>query len=244
MLFARNAQEAGDFCLISRRAAEASHTPFFNVQDGFLTTHTVESVRLPEPEFMKEFIGDPKEKLINLMDPANPLMSGVVQNQDSYMKGKIAQRWYYDRVEPALEEAFEEFYRKTGRRYGIVEAYRCEDADYIIVGMGCYMETARAVVDYLREKKGIAAGCLTVFVFRPFPARQIVEALKDCKAFTDPRTHGRPAVHHGQPPDARDQGRLLRRDHRPERPAKDRPHPAASTAAPPAWAAATCGRAT
>ena len=54
---------------------------------------------------MKEYVGDPKEKLINLMDPANPLMSGVVQNQDSYMKGKIAQRWYYDRVEPALEEA-------------------------------------------------------------------------------------------------------------------------------------------
>ena len=43
MLFARNAQEAGDLCLISRRAAEASQTPFFNVQDGFLTTHTVET---------------------------------------------------------------------------------------------------------------------------------------------------------------------------------------------------------
>ena len=69
MLFARNAQEAGDFCLISRRAAEETETPFFNVQDGFLTTHTVENVRLPEPEFMKEFIGEPRSKLINLMDP-------------------------------------------------------------------------------------------------------------------------------------------------------------------------------
>jgi pyruvate-ferredoxin/flavodoxin oxidoreductase len=184
MIFARNAQEAGDFCLISRRTAEATQTPFFNVQDGFLTTHTVESVRLPESAFMKEYIGDPKEKLINLMDPANPLMSGVVQNQDSYMKGKIAQRWYYERVEPVLEESFAEFYRKTGRKYGFVEAYRCEDAEYILVGMGCYMETAKATVDYLREVKGIAAGCLTVFVFRPFPARQIVEALKDCRAFT------------------------------------------------------------
>src|SRR5881227_3181566 len=143
MLFARNAQEAGDFCLIARRAAEASKTPFFSVQDGFLTTHTVESVRLIEPEFMKEYVGSPKEKLINLMDTANPLMSGVVQNQDSYMKGKIAQRWYYDRVGPILEEAFDEFYRKTGRRYGNVEPYRCEDADYILVGMGCYMETAK-----------------------------------------------------------------------------------------------------
>jgi pyruvate-ferredoxin/flavodoxin oxidoreductase len=110
-------------------------------------------------------------------------MSGVVQNQDSYMKGKIAQRWYYDRIDGILEDCFEEFYRKTGRRYDFVEAYRCEDADYILVGMGCYMETAKATVDYLREK-GIAAGCLHVTCFRPFPAQRIVEALKDCVAFT------------------------------------------------------------
>src|SRR5881394_3521527 len=111
MLFGRNAQEAGDLCLICRRAAEASQTPFFNVQDGFLTTHTVETARLPEPEFMKQYIGNPNEILTNLMDTANPIMSGTVQNQDSYMKGKIAQRWYYDRIESALEDSFAEFYR-------------------------------------------------------------------------------------------------------------------------------------
>jgi pyruvate-ferredoxin/flavodoxin oxidoreductase len=184
MLFGRNAQEAGDLCLIARRAAEASCTPFFNVQDGFLTTHTVESVRLPEKEFMKEYVGDPKQKLVNLMDPANPMMSGVVQNQDSYMKGKIAQRWYYDRVEGIMEECFELFYQKTGRRYGFVEPYRCEDAEFILVGMGCYMETAKVTVDYLRDKKGIPAGCLNVCCFRPFPGRHIVDALKNCTAFT------------------------------------------------------------
>jgi len=183
MIFARNAQEAGDFCLISRRVAEETRTPFFSIQDGFLTTHTVETVRLLEPAFMGEFVGNPKDRLTNLMDPANPIMSGVVQNQDSYMKGKIAQRWYYDKVGPALDRAFDEFYRKTGRRYGHLESYRCDDAEYIIVGMGCYMETARSVVDYLRER-GVAAGCMTVFVFRPFPARQIVEALRHSLAFT------------------------------------------------------------
>src|SRR4051794_14712246 len=141
MLFARNAQEAGDFCLISHKVAEATNTPFFNIQDGFLTTHTVETVRLPEPEFMKEFVGSPKERLSNLMDPDHPMMSGVVQNQDSYMKGKIAQRWYYDRIPDKLQEAFAEFGRKTGRQYGHVDAYRCEDADYVLVGMGSYMET-------------------------------------------------------------------------------------------------------
>lgn len=184
MLFARNAQEAGDFCLIARRAAEASQTPFFNVQDGFLTTHTVETVRLPELEFMKEYIGDPKTRLTNLMDPTNPLMSGVVQNQDSYMKGKIAQRWFYDRIEGILEDAFTEFYRKTGRHYDFLEAYRCEDAEYILVGMGCFMETAKATVDYLRSVKGVAAGCVSLFVFRPFPATRLVNVLKHAKGIT------------------------------------------------------------
>jgi pyruvate-ferredoxin/flavodoxin oxidoreductase len=183
MLLARNAQEAGDFALISRRAAENSSTPFFSIQDGFLTTHTVETVRLPEKEFMKDFIGDPKTKLTNLMDPANPMMSGVVQNQDSYMKGKIAQRWYYDQVEGNIQEAFDEFYRNTGRKYGFVDSHRCDDAEFILVGMGSYMETAKVTVDYLRSK-GVAVGCLTVLVFRPFPSQAIVAALKNSKAFT------------------------------------------------------------
>src|SRR6266403_1285240 len=113
--------------------------------------YTIAGKRLP----VLVNIGSPKEKLINLMDPANPLMSGVVQNQDSYMKGKIAQRWYYDRVEDIIKDCFEEFYRKTGRRYDFLEPYRCEDADYVLIGMGSYMETAKATVDYLREQ-GIA----------------------------------------------------------------------------------------
>ena len=183
MLFGRNAQEAADLCLICRRAAEASQTPFFNVQDGFLTTHTVESVRLPELEFMKEFVGSPAEKLTNLMDTDNPMMSGVVQNQDSYMKGKIAQRWYYDRVAPAIEEAFQLFAENTGRKYDFIMPYLCEDAEYILLGMGGYMETTEVTVDYLRER-GIKAGCITVYCFRPFPMHQLVEATKHAKAIT------------------------------------------------------------
>jgi pyruvate-ferredoxin/flavodoxin oxidoreductase len=132
---------------------------------------------------MKEFVGRPEDKLMNLMDPANPMMSGVVQNQDSYMKGKIAQRWYYDQVAPALADSFEEFYRNTGRRYDFVGPYLCSDAEYVIVGMGCFMETAQATVDYLRDR-GVKAGCLNLYCFRPFPAEHIVRELKNCIAFS------------------------------------------------------------
>ena len=184
ILFGKNAQNAGDLALIARRAAEDSATPFMNVQDGFLTTHTIENVRLPEPEFMKQYIGPASAKLTNLMDPDRPVMSGVVQNQDSYMKGKIAQRAYYDRVPAALERAMQEFYEATGRRYGLIEPYRLEDAEYVIVGMGGLAETAQATVDYLRKAEGLRIGTLHVTSFRPFPGPQIVEALKNVRAIS------------------------------------------------------------
>ncbi len=184
MLFAKNAQDAADLALIARRAAEEGETPFMTVQDGFLTTHTIENVLLPEPELMKELIGDPHTgtRLRNLMNPLQPIMSGVVQNQDSYMKGKIAQRFFYDRLPVIVEGVMERFYALTGRRYGLVEAYRMEDADYAIVGMGGLVETAMATVDHLRAHRGVRAGALHVTSFRPFPGRQIVEATKHLKA--------------------------------------------------------------
>jgi pyruvate-ferredoxin/flavodoxin oxidoreductase len=118
------------------------------------------------------------------MDPQVPLMSGVVQNQDSYMKGKIAQRRYYDRVLPAIHKAMDEFYDLTGRRYTPVMPYRLEDADYAIVGSGCMMETAEAAVDWMREHRGWKVGLLHITAFRPFPSVEIVQALRHVKAIS------------------------------------------------------------
>ena len=184
ILFGRTAQESGDLALISRRAAEDSRTPFFNVQDGFLTTHTVEDVLLCEPEMMKDYIGRPEDKLVNLFNPYNPIMTGVVQNQDSYMKGKIAQREYYSKVGDAVKNAMDEFFRLTGRRYEMIDCYRMEDAEYAIVGMGCMIETAKATVDYIRREEGIKVGVVHITCYRPFPSKEIVEALRHLRAFT------------------------------------------------------------
>ena len=184
ILFGRNAQEACDLAMIARRAAETSETPFLNVQDGFLTTHTIENIRLPELEFLREYIGDPNQRLRCLFDPKKPIMTGVVQNQDAYMKGKIAQRLYYDKVQAAVQEAMDEFYRQTGRRHLLVEPYRMEDADYALVGMAGMMETAQTAADYMREEMGLKVGVVHVTCFAPFPATQLVEALRNVKAMT------------------------------------------------------------
>lgn len=184
MLFARNVQETADLALIARRVAEEAETPFFNVQDGFLTTHTIESLRLPELELMKQFVGDPngEHRLRNLMDPAHPIMSGVVQNQDSYMKGKIAQRYFYDRIPPIMKRVMDEFYSLSGRRYGMIDGYGLDDAHCAIVGLGSLIETATASAKYLRRQEGIKVGTLHITSFRPFPGPEIVNALKHVKA--------------------------------------------------------------
>ncbi len=184
MLFCRSAQGAADLALIARRTAEETVTPFFNVQDGFLTTHTVENILLPEPELMKLYIKPPNEALLNMFDPYNPIMTGVVQNQDSYMKGKIAQRIYYAKVMPALKQAMQDYYELTGRKYDVVESYRMEDADYAIVGMGTIIDTAEATVDWIRDNLGIKVGAVHVTCFRPFPGPEIVAALKNVKTFS------------------------------------------------------------
>jgi pyruvate-ferredoxin/flavodoxin oxidoreductase len=184
MLFARNAQEAGDLCLISRRVAEESYTPFFNVQDGFLTTHTVEDIRRPESELIKSFLRPPAEALVNLIDPSHPVMSGVVQNQDAYMRGKIAGRAFYAPIKANLKKVFAEFTNLTGRHYDFIDTFQMEDAEYAIVGMGSYMETARAAVRALREKKGIKVGVVNITSYRPFPGPELVEALKNVKAIS------------------------------------------------------------
>src|SRR3990172_11342637 len=174
ILFGKNAQNAGDLALIARRAAEDSVTPFLNVQDGFLTTHTIENLLLPEPELMRQFIGAPGERLQAIFDPRTGVQSGVVQNQDSYMKGKIAQRSYYDHAAAALAAAMEEYFALTGRAFGLTREYRLDDAEYAIVAMGSAVETAMATADWLRDHNGIRLGVLGVTSFRPFPGPQIV----------------------------------------------------------------------
>ena len=133
---------------------------------------------------MKQFVGHPSQRTRALFDPRVPLMSGVVQNQDAYMKGKIAQRRWYDRVLPTLKAVMDEYTRLTGRKYDVVMPYRLEDADYAIVGSGCMIETAEATVDYIREHMGVKVGLLHITCWRPFPSIEIVEALRHCKAIS------------------------------------------------------------
>ena len=181
VLFARNVQEAADLAAIARRVAEDTETPFLVAQDGFLTTHTLENAFLPEDDLLRSFVGDPRRRVRDLFAPAEALMSGVVQNQDSYMKGRIAQRAWYDRLPGVLRQAMDEWHELTGRRYGLIDAYLTDDAECVLVAMGTIADSARDVVDNLRLA-GRRAGAIAVTSFRPFPAAELVAALASTRA--------------------------------------------------------------
>jgi pyruvate-ferredoxin/flavodoxin oxidoreductase len=181
IFFARNASEAADLSAIARRVAEETETPFFVCQDGFLTTHTLENVDLPEDELLREFVGDPRERLRSWFDPAQALMTGTVQNQDAYMKGRIAQRAYTDRIPAAIDRAFADWHRLTGRALGRIATCRVEDAETVIVAMGTLADSAFAVVDELR-RRGRRVGAVAVTSFRPFPSEVLASALSGARA--------------------------------------------------------------
>ncbi|HET7700671.1 MAG TPA: 2-oxoacid:acceptor oxidoreductase family protein [Candidatus Limnocylindria bacterium] len=181
ILFARNVQEVADLAAIARRVAERTEVPFMVVQDGFLTTHTFENVLLPEDELLREFVGSPRERVRSYFEPADALMTGVVQNQDSYMKGRVGQRHFYHRLAEEVRLAMHAWTDLTGRGYGPIAEYRCEGADTIVVAMGTIADTAVAVVDALRAA-GRRVGCVAVTSFRPFPAARLALALRDARA--------------------------------------------------------------
>jgi pyruvate-ferredoxin/flavodoxin oxidoreductase len=187
-LFANRAQNVADLNIIAHRIAELALTPGAVAQDGFLTTHLIESMTLPERELIAEYLGRPddiidtptpaqqiiygptRRRIPELWDVDNPVMAGIVQNQDSYMQSVAAQRpFFFDHIESLTDQAFEEYYKLTGRKYERVMTYRMEDADYVIFGQGSLIPSAHVVADYLRETRKIKVGLVDLVMFRPFP---------------------------------------------------------------------------
>ncbi len=202
-LFAKDVQSIADLTVIAHRIAELSLNPGLVAQDGFLTSHVIESMRLPERDLIKEYLGDPadiiesptpgqvltfgetRRRIPEMFDLDYPALIGSVQNQDAYMQGVAAQRpFYFDHVRELTERALEEYAELTGRRYARAMGYRLEDAEYVLAGQGSVVSNAEAVTDYLREERGLKVGVLDIVMFRPFPADLISSLLRGKKGVT------------------------------------------------------------
>ena len=195
-LFGKSAQEAADLNLIGRKIAELSLTPAAVGQDGFLTTHLIEPLLVPERALIAEYLGRPddiiecptpaqrlvygdtRRRVPILWDVDNPVLSGPVQNQDAYMQSVAGQRpYFFDHVEAISDRCMDEFHALTGRRYHRASGYRLEDAEYVILGQGSMITQAEAVADYLRETRKLKIGVVNLTMWRPFPGELVARML-------------------------------------------------------------------
>jgi pyruvate ferredoxin oxidoreductase alpha subunit len=181
-LYAENIQESADFHYIGYRVSEDKSImlPVMVCMDGFILTHGMETVDIPEQGKVDKFL--PAYKPLYKLDPAEPLSMGLLADPEYYTETRYAIQETMKDVLKMLPKVSKEFNACFGRDYKdlLVEEYMTKDAEKVIVAMGSVCGTIKEVIDEQR-KKGKKVGLLRIISYRPFPYARVYEALKNAK---------------------------------------------------------------
>jgi len=180
--YSENAQEQYDNLLQAIPISEEMNVrlPVMVGMDGFIISHSIERLEMLADEEVKDFIGEYKPHY-PLLDVHNPVTYGPVAFHDYYFEAKRQQIEAMSCAKNAILDVGKRFGKLSGREYGFFTPYKLDDADFAIVAIGSSCGTIRVAVDQLRQK-GVKAGLLKLRCFRPFPARELAEALSAIKA--------------------------------------------------------------
>lgn len=181
-LYAEDNQEAYDNMVMAFNIAEHKDVmlPIMICQDGFITSHAVMNMELLDDATVKEFVGE-REPQDYLLNPEEKFAVGPYAVSDYYMESRKAQAHAMENAKQVILDVAKDFEKISGRKYGLIEEYKMEDAEYAMVIIGSAAGTAKEAVDQLRDN-GVKAGLVKIRSFRPFPAEEIAKALKPCKA--------------------------------------------------------------
>ncbi len=178
-LYSESVQETYDNVIQAVRIAERSLLPVMVTTDGFILSHCLELLTPLLDKEAKDFIGEYRPKNF-LLDTEHPFTVGALDLQDYYFEHKRQEAEAMIESKKIILKIGEEFERKFGRRYEFFEDYKVIDSEVATVVIGSAAGTTKVVVDQLREEK-IKAGLLKLRVFRPFPAEELKELLKNVK---------------------------------------------------------------
>jgi pyruvate ferredoxin oxidoreductase alpha subunit len=181
-LWSENAQEAYDNTIQAFRIAEHMdiRLPVIVCMDGFIIGHSIQRIEYLEDSEVKNFVGEHKT-LNPLLDIDNPKSYGPLILPDLFHEYKRAQHEVTTKVKDVVLDIAKEFEKISGRKYGLFETYRLEDAEIALVILNSAAGTSKDVVDEFRDR-GIKAGLLKPRLFRPFPYEEVADALKHLKA--------------------------------------------------------------
>jgi len=179
--YVESVQEAYDIHLAAFKIAEDPGIllPVMVCMDGWVLTHSYERVEFVEQEAVDKFL--PPFQPEHYLDPANPKTWGSYAEADVMMEFKYAVHQAMLAGKPRIEEILDELSTLTGRENGgLIEAYRTNDADVILVAMGSVVGTIKDAVDELRNA-GSKIGLVKIRCYRPFPYEAIWKAVKGAK---------------------------------------------------------------
>lgn len=179
--YSENAQEAADLMFLAYRVAEDHRVllPAMVCLDGFVISHAWEVVDMPDAAQVARYL--PPFRPRYTLDPAQPLSLGMYAEPDKYMETRHMVQRAMERAIPIIQDAAHDFERAFGRPcLGLMEEYRTEDAETVLIAMGSITATAKMVVDQRREA-GERVGLLKLVTYRPFPGELLCQALKPAR---------------------------------------------------------------
>jgi len=178
-LYSENVQEAVDTTPQAYKIAEDPDigTPVMVCMDGFILTHVYEPVELLDKEKVSSFL--PAYHPKDVLDPANPKTIGAFADPTTYTEFRYLQFEAQKKALAKIEAVAKEFEETFGRSFGgLIDTYRVEDAEVVIVTLGSVIGTIKDAIDAMRSE-GIRVGLVKVRSYRPFPVKALKDALKD-----------------------------------------------------------------
>jgi pyruvate ferredoxin oxidoreductase alpha subunit len=181
-IFSENSQEAYDNLIQAVRIAEHKDVllPTMVTTDGFIISHGMERLEMYPDQEIQKFIGEYKP-VYNLLNIEEPITVGSLVLTDYYIEHKKAQHEAMKNAVKVIKDIGKDFGKVFGREYDMIEKYKTDDADYILICLGSTAGTTKVAIEELRQE-GIKAGLVKIRVFRPFPAEDIVNAVKNAKS--------------------------------------------------------------
>ena len=179
-IFTENGQEVFDNTLCAFRIGEDPKVllPVMVHLDGFHLSHMIEPIFIEEQEKVNEFL--PPFKYPLALDPKKPVTMGAFAPPIVYSESKKAQEVNLMESKETILKAWDEFGRIFGRKYSPVESYRVEGAKTLLMTMGSFSETAMETIDKMRNE-GKDVGLVRLRLWRPFPTKELREAVKDAE---------------------------------------------------------------
>jgi pyruvate/2-oxoacid:ferredoxin oxidoreductase alpha subunit len=168
-------QEALDTVVQAFKISETVFLPTMVILEAFYTSHFMEPVDVPDQARVDAFL--PPYKPTLKLDTENPATFNQTVTQSEYATFKIARYRAMEAAVDVSEDVDEQFKEQFGRGYGLLERYRSEDAETVLVTAGTIGSTARVAIDELRGQ-GKLVGMVRIRMFRPFPKAHLIASLK------------------------------------------------------------------